>query len=134
MKTKDVRIGMKVVPHNKTVKGWEDFKNCFHWNDVKDTDHPYLFVVGKDRNPACYVLNQDEGAKGGNFYRASDFNPYEIDRCYSVTFYDTSKQEFRTKENLTSEEAVKWFHLYIGNHNGPVTIKHNENENTNNLV
>ena len=122
MKIEDVKIGMKVVPHAKTAQGWNGLENCFHWNDVKDTDHPYLFVVGKERN--YFVLSQ-ENEEGGNYYNASDFELYGAqDEGYSVTFYDPAEQEFRTKENLTFKEATEWFHLYIGNHNGPVTIKH----------
>ncbi len=74
MKDEDVRIGMRVVPHNKTegVK----LNSCRCWMNAEAKDQPYLFVI-KRCGWDIWALNDDKNAMYGNYYYASDFEPYK---------------------------------------------------------
>ncbi|MHB0967417.1 MAG: hypothetical protein ACYC36_13290 [Bellilinea sp.] len=84
MKHEDVKIGMKVVPHSKTVGGWSDLGKSSSWERAKKCHQPYLFVnkFSTDRNSIgigninAWVLSVEEGI-GGDFFNASDFEPYQ---------------------------------------------------------
>ena len=43
---KDLPIGTKVVPHDKTVKGAASFKECNCWNTDKAKKQGFLYVSG----------------------------------------------------------------------------------------
>ena len=74
MKKVDVKIGMKVVPFRKTV--WGNFSGSTVWNTAKNIQQPFLYVVGWDNEEQAYILNDSKKTKTGDFFKASDFNPY----------------------------------------------------------
>ena len=78
MKDEDVRVGMRVVPHDKTAGG-TGLEECLVWRLAKEIGHPYLFVdahIGKYWR-LCHTENGEDAA----YFYASDFEPYEdLDR------------------------------------------------------
>jgi hypothetical protein len=78
MKHEDVKIGMKVVPHSKSVWGWSNgnFLDSFHLTHARERSQPYLFITGYDNDERAWMLSHLND-KGGDFFLASDFEPYE---------------------------------------------------------
>ena len=78
MRLEDVKVGMKVVPHSKSV--WNTLDESEVWKKAKSIRQPYLYVCGFDY--ACYdcqrgvVLKVDTDESYGDFFLASDFEPY----------------------------------------------------------
>jgi len=87
MNKNDVRIGMKVVPFQKTVKNWDE-KEYGLWAMNKTG---YMYVTGTQDvdedsciESPCFILNnlidrdRDEklGFPDGDFYNTEDFNLY----------------------------------------------------------
>lgn len=79
MKSKDVKIGMKVVPHQKTVKGWGGLEHSYIWKYASESDEPYLLVTEYNSNEKCFVLGNEEDMinRDGDYFNACDFEPYE---------------------------------------------------------
>jgi hypothetical protein len=90
MKDEDIVKGMKVVPFRKSYDGVYMAKDTKarldaepHWNNVKDTARPYLYVGNVYHSSSCggpddivyYALEQEKG-DSGNFFLAKDFVPY----------------------------------------------------------
>jgi len=77
MKDADVKIGMKVVPHNKTAFMC-GLGSSGNWQQAKRDHQPYLFVNGHDEDG--WMLG-NKIKTGGDYFNASDFEPYEdLDR------------------------------------------------------
>jgi hypothetical protein len=74
MKKEDVKIGMKVVPFQKTVKGWEGLETSCVWKKTKEKGQNYLCINEYDENEGCYVLGFEE--TDGDFFNVEDFKPY----------------------------------------------------------
>jgi len=74
MKDKDVRIGMKVVPHDKTVYSVEGLETSNEWKKAKAKKQRFLYITGKRYD--FYVLNTNENDPTGDFFNVSDFEPY----------------------------------------------------------
>ena len=72
MKNEDVKIGMKVVPHDKTAAGWSNF---LKWLASGDNTKPYLFVVSFSQIEQAWILSEHKGGLG-SYFNASDFEPY----------------------------------------------------------
>lgn len=73
MKDKDVRIGMKVVPHDKTA-GVKGLKKSTIWEVAKDDSLKYLYVRGKE--DGVYILSNKENYGIAEEFNACDFEPY----------------------------------------------------------
>lgn len=54
----------------------------------------------------------------------------KVERTYKIEFYKTTQDRLSgTKtvlDNLTFQQAVEWFHVLVGNKNGPVWFLHPE--------
>ena len=77
MNVKDVVIGMKVVPHDKTTG--VSLENSSVWKRAQE-DQKFLYVAKKrlENGRYIFILNElDENFADGDFYCASDFEPYE---------------------------------------------------------
>jgi len=74
MKRENVEIGMKVVPHSKSVPNYGDLENSHFWELAKQNNQHYLFVV-EIRNDKI-VLNVDNTSIFGDFFLPEDFEPY----------------------------------------------------------
>lgn len=88
MNKSDVVIGMKVVPHAKSVPGFGDLHLSWVWKHRK---HPWIYVSRLQPEmesvgffwdvtgvPECFVLTIGKRANenGGDYFRAEDFEPY----------------------------------------------------------
>ena len=73
MKEKDVRIGMKVVTHNKTA-GYKGLENSENYKLAKEINQPYLFVHGKDKGQ--FLLHVENRMACAEAFNACDFEPY----------------------------------------------------------
>lgn len=79
MKDSDVKIGMKVVPHDKTVGcGLED---SVMWRGAKEAGRSYLFVNERDDKHWALGYKKDVN---GDFFNASDFEPYQETPVYAT--------------------------------------------------
>lgn len=79
MKNEDVKIGMKVVPHDKTATGWGNLSSSGHWKAAQEKGQPFLFVSSQctnafDKAPV-WVLGKTQDIDG-DLFNASDFEPY----------------------------------------------------------
>ena len=74
MKDEDVKIGMKVVPHSKSVYGSHLFESTI-WREAQSINQPYLYVV---KVSGSWLLDvKDFYRCGGDYFLASDFEPYK---------------------------------------------------------
>ena len=81
MKNEDVKIGMKVVPHDKTATGWGNLSSSGHWKAAQEKGQPFLFVSSQctnafDKAPV-WVLGKTQDIDG-DLFNASDFEPYAV--------------------------------------------------------
>ena len=77
MNVKDVVIGMKVVPHDKTTGVSLEYSGV--WKTAQK-EQKFLYVVKKHLEKGHYIFMLNDkitGIAGGDFYCASDFEPYE---------------------------------------------------------
>jgi hypothetical protein len=75
MKKEDIVIGMKVVPHAKTVEGWgTDLDKCASWLRAKESNQNFMYVV--DRSDHAWQLSDTNNKVYGGFFHARDFEPY----------------------------------------------------------
>ena len=73
MKEQDVRIGMKVVPHDKTA-GQKGLKKSTIWEVAKEDSLNYLYVRGKE--DGVFILSNEENYGIGELFNPCDFEPY----------------------------------------------------------
>jgi len=81
MKLKDVKIGMKVIPHSKNA-GEKDLNQSSVWRRVKLNKQPFLYVTGLEG--MTVLLNSEYIKNNGDYFLASDFKPY-IEKTESKT-------------------------------------------------
>jgi hypothetical protein len=74
MKLEDVKVGMKVVPHSKSVVNTLN-DSCVWRNALKNKDH-YLTVKCFNGIENCWVLYNSDIGFGGDYFLAEDFEPY----------------------------------------------------------
>lgn len=87
MKNEDVKIGMKVVPHSKTVRGWSGLNSSKVWRAALYYEQPYLFVIGYKDEEECWDLSLEKDSDSGDFFNAEDFEPYEENKMTPETKY-----------------------------------------------
>jgi hypothetical protein len=79
MKNEDVKRGMKVVPHSKTVSNFgHDVEKSVAWRKAQANNQPFLYVVDKTSN--VWILNDKYSENmviDGDFFNAKDFEPYQ---------------------------------------------------------
>lgn len=78
MKDCDVKKGMKVVPHSKSV--WCGSDNCIDsvdWRTAQERKQPFLYVLYYGEEENAWVLGSEMRARVGDFFLASDFEPYD---------------------------------------------------------
>ena len=74
MLDKDVTVGLKVVPHDKTVENFVGLDYSYNWNDAGGKDQGYLYVVEYESGSKCWALGVRPNS-GGDYFNASDFEP-----------------------------------------------------------
>ena len=80
MNRDDIKVGIKVVPHAKTIyiRGLEQ---SIAWNNAKRMNQPYLFVTSIERD-GSFLLNEvytPERNATGDYFNAEDFEIYTGD-------------------------------------------------------
>lgn len=80
MKSKDVRIGMKVVPFQKTVRTMQNnFRQILTAQAAIERGQPYLYVIGWNKYQKCWRLSDNGRDSSGDFFLSKDFEPYVED-------------------------------------------------------
>jgi hypothetical protein len=97
--------GMKVVPFQKTA--WSGLEHSNAWNSVKDTDHPYLYLKGKEYGDSYALLCQDSELHGGDFFNFEDFEPY-ISEGQLVKVVDVGDRDawYTAKEKVIGKVGI----------------------------
>lgn len=92
MKSKDVTIGMAVIPHDKTA-GYFNFSQWRGAEELKEV--PVLLVESWDKSERSWILTSMplQDTEVGGMFHAKDFEPYTTP-YKMVKFLDTGK-EFR---------------------------------------
>ena len=82
MKKEDVVVGMRVVPHDKTVNGWSALNKSGVWIAAQEMKQPFLYVTRYDFDELdsedvknSFTLDLED-TYGGDFFNAEDFEPY----------------------------------------------------------
>lgn len=73
MKKENVKIGMKVVPFQKTV-GEKGLENSYGWQMAKRNNQHFLYIIA-DRG-GYFSLSKDKDTDTGDWFNAEDFNLY----------------------------------------------------------
>lgn len=90
MKNSDVKIGMKVVPHDKTVEGYGDGLNeSNQWSVAKENNQPFMYVTEWSDDENCWCLSADNipNTYNADFFDASDFELYREARYFRFDGY-----------------------------------------------
>jgi len=74
MKREDISIGLRVVPHSKSVSGYGDLDSSHCWQIVKGSESPYLYVIRIDHD--VIVLDAIFDSWTGDYFLPEDFDPY----------------------------------------------------------
>jgi len=107
MKKEHVKIGMRVIPFQKTVFSQLEKSNT--WKDAQNKNQDYLYVVDWDDKLNCFVLDDENmnDEDNGDFFNPEDFEPYEED---GVALQDKQKlferflnASFELKAELTNK-------------------------------
>lgn len=122
MRNKDVRIGMKVVPFQKTVNGWSNFPT-HTWEECSE-NQGFLYVTEYDNDQKCWVLSEDTDGKG-DFYNSQDFKSYgdeSMENKKEEKFWIVADNNFPTRatykhttENMARLEAQRLAKEHQGN-------------------
>lgn len=94
MKLEDVKIGMKVVPHSKSINS--SLEISLHWRNAKKQGYLYVTRIDED----IIILNANKEGSTGDYFCASDFEPY-------IEPYD-----FRVGDIVTSIRGYFWLRHY----------------------
>ena len=77
MRMSEIKIGMKVVPFRKTVKGFGNLSVSHQWAFAKEMEQPFLYVI-KDSSPrgvvCCSTRRKAYGR--GDYFMPGDLKPY----------------------------------------------------------
>lgn len=120
MKSSDVKLGMKVVPHAKTTNLNEGLENSEMWKRAQMDNQPYLFVIewhsghrtrrsstnarDHEYDYEFTLSNRRDTELRGDFFNPEDFEPY-VDPS---TYVNPSEQpEKLNGRRYISEEKVE---------------------------
>ena len=91
MKTKDVVIGMKVVPFKKSVGVTLDHSSV--WEDAKRNGQHYLFVCARSTT-GYWELSDREYDYAFDYFKSGDFNPYVLSKeDYVEELHEEEREE-----------------------------------------
>lgn len=83
MKREDITLGMKVVPHQKTVCFWTGLNNSEVWKCAIENGQNYLYVISENIKDNCFILNDELNIDSegnyeidGDYFNPEDFKPY----------------------------------------------------------
>ena len=77
MRMSEIKIGMKVVPFKETVAGYEGLRHSNIWNDAKEMEQPFLYVIEDfcPRGAVC-CSSYEKAPAPGDFFMPGDLKPY----------------------------------------------------------
>lgn len=75
MRFEDIKLGMKVVPHDKTAYRGDSLSYSGIWKECKKANQPYMYVIRTE--DSGIVCCSDRLGHRGDFFLASDLTPYE---------------------------------------------------------
>ncbi len=102
MKDEDVRVGMRVIPHDKTAGMYRGLEQSAVWRTANTINQPYLFVV--DTYAGAWTLSENKDDRvGSEYFRASDFEPYQPDLDRRI-----AKAERELARLIAERDAAKW--------------------------
>lgn len=87
MKSKEVEIGMAVIPHDKTM-GYCNFHEWVFATGLKTP--PVLQVKSWEKSEKCWILDDMSTTGNGGLFSAKDFEPYTTPFT-EVRFVETGK-------------------------------------------
>ncbi len=79
MKSKDVRIGMKVVPTQKTkgTAGFPTWRSASAVASAIRTGQPFMYVVGWEKESKSWMLSAGNSSRyDWSLFSSKDFYPY----------------------------------------------------------
>ena len=79
LKLSDLKLGMTVVPHSKTVGDWGSLEESIVWKTALKRNQPFLYVVSigdADEGDEVIVLDHDPGTNNGDYFSVNDFTLY----------------------------------------------------------
>lgn len=120
MRKEDIRIGMQVVPTQKT-KGCS-LNNSPRWKMAVRLNQPFLYVVDfSDKFSDCVMLAEERLSKKGDYFRFNDFVPYKqatsqklTDKVREIVSDDLSGKEINILCNLSNYIKVQEVLLKLG--------------------
>ena len=78
MKKEDVKIGMKVVPHSKSIWNNQTLTDSNCWKEATERNQEYLYVIFWSDSFSAFVLTEnEENQEDGEYFNSEDFEPYE---------------------------------------------------------
>jgi len=89
MNKNDIKIGMRVVPFQKTAFT-QKLENSGVWRDALSKGQEYLYVIDEDKEFECFVLNDENfnDDDNGDFFNPEDFEPFNeqdiIDNAFNI--------------------------------------------------
>jgi len=101
LKIEHIILGMKIIPHSKSVGSHFD-SSC--WRMVKENKDPYLYVIRIDGN--TIVLDETKDAELGDYFLPEDLEPY-IERKLNQNVNNESKNVKMKKSELNSSMLFK---------------------------
>lgn len=75
MKVEEVKVGIKVVPFQKTAGKVRDFEKCSAWKQAKENKQPFLYVAGFNSQTTPLLSYTPAGV--GHTFNYGDFKPYK---------------------------------------------------------
>lgn len=84
-----------VALHQKSVRIWDGIRRTYHWSGYR-IDH------------FCYLSCNRQMGK---------------EEQWVVRYIDSVTRKAKETDPVSHEKAIELFHLYIGNHDGPVMLK-----------
>lgn len=119
------KIGDKVVPHQKTAKGWEGLENSQQWKEAQMKDQPYLYITAYDEEEEAWLLNTENEEAEGDFFRDEDFILYTK---WEVLFIenrdDLDKRHYR--------KIIEWVEIHESEHGKNELVKFKEDTSDDN--
>lgn len=116
LKLKDLQIGMKVVPHSKSVEGWGDLSESAVWNKAQSNQQPFLYVTQVGRNQGDPVaddliaLDWKNDLGSGDYFILSDITLYKPSYVCIKAFPGCDVgTEFHTYENEEFYQNEEYF-------------------------
>jgi hypothetical protein len=116
LKLKDLQIGMKVVPHSKSVDGWGGLSESVVWDKAQRDQQPFLYVtqIGPNQHDPnieeLIALDWRNDPNSGDYFVVSDITLYKPSYVCIKAFPGCDVgTEFHTYENEELYQNEEYF-------------------------